>query len=1406
MTHDENLLFALKAFQNEWLTEGKLLGVLKLWEKDKSRPMPDLLRFLGPDKLTAIQNLVVIHVKEHGPKLAASIGLPSVGPASLAGLADPDLKAQLAGLAPPSITPPPPEVPTGERYVRKDRIGQGGMGVVHLAEDTALGRDVAIKEIKNPDHRDDRTHRDRLRDEARTTGQLEHPGIVPVYDLIANAQGQPAYVMRLFQKVTLGDEIKAFHAERGSLSGDERNIRFRELLGHVRKVCDAIGYAHAQTPAVLHLDLKPANVVIGDHGQTLVIDWGLASATAPASAASGGPASGPGTPLKSPPSGTPEYMAPEQAGGGPFTEQCDVYGLGAILYEVLTGRPPREPRDEESTPSRLDRAKTEVPPPPRAIDRTIHPALDAACRAALAPAPADRYRTVVDLAADLDRWLGDEPVSVYPERLRHRARRWVRKHPGWVGAATVALVVLMVGGPLGVWLWSRDQARQAAVREIEATVARAEDLLNAGDPEAAQALFDQARSRLADRPDLAGVADRVQRGLDRIEADKRSEQMREEVSNFWRDAQTGEFHILGAYWALLPHEDPHNQRRIIRESERSADLAAGIGAAARALAHLGLPDDPNFGTKLAADGIDRAEVSRVQARAAELLFLLAVGDERQHQGGPAAEQVAARARAVQRLDLAEQLGNRTKVLFEYRARFRAASGRAAEAEADLRTAGRTDPATFLDYHWRASDVAARVANARSTHGPAAPIHFNPLLPALVQLDLSDWNSGAVADLQQALILRPNEYWTLFRIGKTLERQRLLDQAESWLRACTTLRPEDATVRNSRGTILIDLRRFAEAVQEFEACLRYRPDYYMAYANLALAYAEQKDPARAERVLGRLPKDRRDLRAEEAKVQNNVGLAYERAGQVDRALAFYTKAVELDPEYVSALRNRSLLLAKRERQAEAMADIARAIRLDPWNGELRYVRGNLRANHKRDEAAVAEYTEAIRLNPKLVFARFNRGVILRGLGRYEEALADQNEVLTQQPGARDPMYEAAMCLIFLKDFRGAVSVLDRILGADDRDVEALQTRGKALGDQKTPDSLQASEKDLTRVLALAPRLSEVYRDRGLTRFRAEKWKDAIADYEQYLKLVPNAPDRASIYNDLSNAHLELGQTDQARTLLDRAIALDKSRASLTNRGNLRLMTGEYAGAFADLDAAIRLDRKDIRAWALRGQLHLMQGDPNKALDDLEVVLRLEQPPMYETMVLHALIRLARADEGPARTVLEQVARERPDHLRGRFARGVLDELDGKYPDAIAGLSAAVGDPTLGRFALARRARIWLRLENVSAAAADAQRLAALPGAGGALAFDAAVVLARATAAGSEPPGQAGLLVGAAGVVEVVGRPDRYAEAAVAALKQARAAGYFADPARVERLRTAPEFAPLRDRPAFRDLLADLAGKK
>ncbi|MBI5757888.1 MAG: tetratricopeptide repeat protein [Planctomycetales bacterium] len=362
------------------------------------------------------------------------------------------------------------------RFIKKEVLGKGGQGEVWLALDPELGRDVALKLMPSTSKGSPAIIA-KFRHEAEVTGKLEHPNIVPIYEAGREQSDQtPYYVMRVLRDETLHAAILRFHQGPWTESG------LRELLGRFIDVCQAVAYAHSR--GVIHRDLKPQNVMLGQFGETLVVDWGLAKVigrdeehdsddgegTVDISAMDSDSATKTGS-IK----GTPKYMSPEQAAGrmqelGP---PSDIYSLGAVLYCVLTGQAPfpgkstsdilrrvqagdfPRPREvvvqlvqsgepEDVSPRTTSNSPTPNSPGANAARLAIPRPLEAICLRAMSLRPSDRYRTAAALAEDVQRWLADEPVSAWQEPVIVRAKRWVRHHQTLVTSAAAILLVAIV--------------------------------------------------------------------------------------------------------------------------------------------------------------------------------------------------------------------------------------------------------------------------------------------------------------------------------------------------------------------------------------------------------------------------------------------------------------------------------------------------------------------------------------------------------------------------------------------------------------------------------------------------------------------------------------------------------------------------------------------------------------------------------------------------------------------------------------------------------------------------------------------------------------------------------------------------------------------------------------------------
>ncbi|UJR83712.1 WD40 repeat domain-containing serine/threonine protein kinase [Sandaracinus amylolyticus] len=426
--------------------------------------------------------------------VAPDLGLaPTITPAEASGL---------DAAAAPSAAPLLLEHPG--RYRRESEIGRGGMGRVVLVSDAHLGREVAMKELLAHGHGADAAHSvgavARFLREARVTGQLEHPGIVPVHELGRRSDGTLYYTMKRIRGRSLASVL------RDAKTRDER----LSLVSSFRDVCQAIAYAHSR--GVVHRDLKPDNVMVGEFGETLVVDWGLAKVRG-----EGDPRASEierrvqlmrvqGDPdaartIDGHAIGTPAYMAPEQARGDvvAIDERTDVWGLGAILFEILTGRPPYT---GSSALDVLSRVLEQPVPRVRELEPDAPPELAAIADRALMKDPSSRYPGAGEIAAEIAAYQDGRTVRAYEYSALELVRRFVKRHRA-ATIATLSIALSIVGASMLVYrsYLSEQHARRAAETRRDEAITEREHAVQsalAAEIALAEALLERAERALAD--------------------------------------------------------------------------------------------------------------------------------------------------------------------------------------------------------------------------------------------------------------------------------------------------------------------------------------------------------------------------------------------------------------------------------------------------------------------------------------------------------------------------------------------------------------------------------------------------------------------------------------------------------------------------------------------------------------------------------------------------------------------------------------------------------------------------------------------------------------------------------------------------------------------------------------------
>jgi serine/threonine-protein kinase len=897
-----------------------------------------------------------------GPAAGSALALiaESVGGVSRIRLRDPANGVGNGALVEPSSAelPSPGEGPG--RYELFGEIARGGMGAVLRGRDVDLGRELAVKVLL-------RSHKDRPElvrrfvEEAQIGGQLQHPGVVPIYELGALADRRPFFTMKLVQGRTLAEHLRARPTPADDLP---------RLLSVFESVCQTVAYAHAR--GVIHRDLKPSNVMVGSFGEVQVMDWGLAKVLRQGGADEGRPAprddpeaavgeirtarSGSGADASEAGSvlGTPGYMAPEQARGevGAVDERADVFGLGAILCEILTGEPAFTGRDPDEATRKATRGDLG-----EAFARLngcgAEPELVDLAERCLAPRRKDRPRRAGEVSeriaaytagvqerfrqAELARVAADARAEVQAQRValadelarQAQARADEERRRRRLTAALAATVVAMTVAAGGGWAWTERQ-RQERARQVDLALTEALFRRN----EAEEARDDPARWRAA--LDAA-------RAVERLAADARDERTRRQIR-----------------WLV---EDVRPTAEAAAADRKLLDAVVDIRSA-KADDRDGSASDAAYAAAFRAGGYDvdaigpQGASARIRSRPAGVALALAAALD-----DWAGERRRARPRVA---DAWKRL---------------VATARAADPDPTrdrLRELWAEPPSA------ERRELLEKLARGVDPRG-WPPASLGLLAGALAEAGARD---AAVTLLQRAQAVHPGDVWVNYHLGRALEELHPSqgEAAIGFFTAARALRPETA---HELAHALETRGRDAEARVIFEDLTRLRPENGRHWTCLGRLLQRGWDLPGS---LAALEKATAALRAavrdnpDDFQSRTILGFALEGQGKVAEAAAEYRAAVRLQPDSAAAHDSLAGVLRTQSRLAEAVAEFRESIRLAPEFAAAHHNLGLTLREQGKTWDAIAEFRKAMRLDGELVGeAPFELGVTLRRLGRYGEAV-------------------------------------------------------------------------------------------------------------------------------------------------------------------------------------------------------------------------------------------------------------------------------------------------------------------------------------------------------------------------------------------------------------------------------------
>jgi tetratricopeptide (TPR) repeat protein len=1101
----------------------------------------------APTRAYSVEQNVVEDLLERVRRLrASSAGPPTIAAASLKTFTDPDqtcgdipvvdvgaedpsphlthsLPAGHASTrahpAVPEAPAGPPAPPTVPGYEILGELGRGGMGVVYKARKLNLDRLVALKMILVGAHAGPQELA-RFRAEAEVVARLHHPGIVQIYE-IGEHEGLPYLALEYVEGNSLAKQ----------LDGTPQNTRSAAEL--VQSLARAMRAAHEC--GVIHRDLKPANVLLAADGTAKITDFGLAKQL---DKEGGQTQSGAIV-------GTPAYMAPEQAQArhqeiGPA---ADLYALGVILYELLTGRPPFRSEKPLDT---LWQVIHQEPVAPSRLQPSVPRDLETICLKCLQKEPGRRYQSAAALAEDLGRFLTGEPIHARPIGIWERSVKWARRRP--TAAALVAVSMLAVSATLmgSVVYAAYTQQRlsehlrlQTVGNDVQKALARGETARAIGEWQNAQIAFSNALALIGAEAKLAPYQEETERWL--AEANRHLEEKRARATLRARQEEFSRLHDQALFHAsdLSGLDLPGHREATRRVAGQALELLAAKPPNDAEILDLGPPGS-----------FDDAERTSTTSSCYALFLILA---EAVAQPLSSEDRRVQAEQALRILDQAAQLRAPTRAYHLRRASYLAQRGDQPGAQQERARALIRQPDDAVDFFllgheaYQNKALAQAVVHMRDTL-QRQPEHFwARLLLGVSYLGLHEYDQ-AETHLTLCQSRQPRLVWIYilrgfasgqrgaraWAIGRRAEAAEHLATAEADFRKAQELLAQDPSEEASyvlainRGTARFQQEQFAEAIENFQTARGIQPALLPAYMNLAKAYQEQRKWDDAAEVLER--------------------------------------AIQLQPNQAVLYHSRAELARARKDLPAALRDFDEAIRLfgqgtlTPRDSELVAAdytyKGELLYLEQRPTQALEALDTALKYRAFVPLVQRLRGAVLLELKSYPDAVEafDAHLRATKTPTA--DIYEArGLARAYLKDYAGAIADYSRALDLGSESSALYAYRGWTYLIGEAPG---LALRDFENALELDPNNGDAFAGRGsalakLGSYRlAEKYaREALTHGPETSELVYKV---ARVYAQVAGG-VEAGKRGQyqdfARQQFQKALTLEpdeKKRATL--RGSIQ----------------------------------------------------------------------------------------------------------------------------------------------------------------------------------------------------------------------------------------------------------------